>query len=197
MSKRRHSETERDTSQRHPTHSRSGVDDESLPAVIEGETTWHALAAALTECPECARQRATAVSDPEDAVRRWRAPRDVGVERDDWIRFETDTGTQSTSLEPGTVATFYAGVSNSTDSLSVHVHFGSDHAVELVDPDGAVTRTADPADSAKRAIGVKTWTVESPDPGQWSVEIRAPTSGEKYGVSVTFGTLTAERRGSD
>jgi hypothetical protein len=197
MSKRRHYETDGDGSQRHPNRSRSGVDDESLPAVIEGETTWHALAAALTDCPECARQRATAVSDPEDAVRRWRAPKDAGVERDDDTRFETDTGTQSTTLGSGTVATFYAGVSSDTDSLSVHVHFGSDHTVELIDPNGTVERSADPVESPERAVGVRTWTVEEPDPGQWSVQMRAPTSGEKRGVTVTFGTLTERRRASN
>ncbi|WP_135534097.1 hypothetical protein [Halostella pelagica] len=193
MSKRHHYETRQNGTQRHPTHSRSGVDDGSLPEVFEGEGTWHAFATALTECPECASNRETAVHDRENTVRRLHSQGGLEGDRNDEKRVETDTGTQSTMLDPGTVATFYAGVSTSADSLSIHVHFSTGHTVELIGPDETVHRSVDPGDSMKEAIGIRTWTVDSSEPGQWTVEIRSPLSGEKRKVSVTFGTLTAEQ----
>lgn len=185
MSERRHTRPRANSRHEHLSHARGGVDSETLPSVIDGKSAWHAIAVAVTGCRTCERHRTPGISEPAEAVRRWRSPRDAD-ERPE-ATYETDAGTQSTTLEPGTVAAVYAGIDRDTDRLSAHAHFGSDHSVRLLGPDHDVYRTAEPDEGA---IGVRTWTVTDPDPGQWTVEIRSPERAEPRDVSVTLGTLS-------
>ncbi|NHN49022.1 hypothetical protein G9464_15670 [Halostella sp. JP-L12] len=190
MSHRRHTETRAETGQGHPTSARSiEVDDSSTSETREDELAWPFLSPAITDCSECRRGRPTTVSGGT-TVRQGGSADAVGGDAATTI--ESDTGTESVRLEPGTVAALYAAVGPEADLFTVHVHADPAYTVRLRGPDGVVSRTISATGGSGDNVGVVTWTVEAPPRGRWTVEVRAPADASRERVSVTFGTLAGD-----
>lgn len=191
MSHRSNTETRAETGQRHPTSARSiEVDESPTSETRGGELAWPFLSPAITDCSECRRGRSTAVSDGNGTDRPWRSTEGVGDDAATTV--ESDTGTESVRLDPGTVAALYAAVRPRADLLSVHVHADPAYTVRLRGPGGDVHRTISATGRSGDSVGVVTWTVEAPPRGQWTVEVRAPADAPSERVAVTFGTLAGD-----
>ena len=191
MSHRTNTETRAETGQRHPNTARSSATDDSSAAGASGdELAWPFLSPAITDCPQCRHQRSTAVTEGGTTDRPWGSSE--GSADDAATTTESDTGTESVRLEPGTVAALYATVRPQADLFSVHVHADPAYTVRLRGPGGDVHRTISATGGSGDSVGVVTWTVEAPPRGRWTVEIRAPTDASCERVSVTFGTLTGD-----
>lgn len=190
MSQQTNTETRAETGRRHPNTARStATDDSSAAETREDELTWPFLSPAITDCPECRHHRPTTVSG--GTTDRQGGSTDA-VGGDAATTLESDSGTESVRLEPGTVAALYAAVRPEADLFSVHVHADPAYTVRLRGPDGVVSRTISATGGSGDDVGVVTWTVEAPPRGQWTVEIRAPTDASRERVSVTFGTLAGD-----
>jgi hypothetical protein len=183
MSHRTNTETRAETGQRHLTARSTGVDESSTAETRADELKWPFLSPAITDCPRCQSRRLTAVSEG--------ATTDA-VGGDAATTPESDTGTESVRLEPGTVAALYATVRPEADVFSVHVHADPAYTVRLRGPDGVVRRTISATEGSGDRVGTVTWTVEAPPRGKWMVEVRAPADASCERVSATFGTLTGD-----
>jgi len=191
MSHRTNTETRAETGQRHPNTARSTeAGDSSVSETRADEYAWPFLSPALTDCPRCRHRRPSPVDDAATTDCLWGSADVVGG--DAATTSESDTGTESVRLEPGTVAALYAAVRPDADLFSVHVHADPAYTVRLRGPDGDVRRSISATGGSGDDVGVVTWTVEAPPRGRWTVEIQTPDDAPCERVSVTFGTLAGD-----
>ncbi|MFC4551375.1 MULTISPECIES: M14 family zinc carboxypeptidase [Halorussus] len=113
-----------------------------------------------------------------------------------------DTTEQSATLGPGEVTELYRSVREEVDSLSVAVHSQPNtlHAFKLKNPNGNVVRRHDPTDGeggTNGVVGTPEWTVDDPEPGEWTVEATSLMDAKDGAVAVRFGTLQSDERNPD
>ncbi len=115
---------------------------------------------------------------------------------------ERDTSEESASLGPGQVTELYRSVREDVDGLSVSVHPQPNvlAAATLRNPSGSVVRRYDPTageGGANGHVGTPEWTVDDPQPGEWTVEAESLMDAKAGEVRVRFGTLQSDGKHPD